>query len=58
MSGTYNFDKPVVINHLMKDITIEPYGDGEVIFSGGKKIEGWKRIYLTVRNVFPRLFPK
>lgn len=58
LAGTYNFNAPVVIDHLMKDITIEPYGDGEVIFSGGKKIEGWKKDTFNGAECFSAFIPE
>ena len=58
MAGEYDLDKPVVINQLMKDITIEPYGDGEVLISGGKKITGWKKDTFNGSECFSAYIPE
>jgi len=58
MAGTYNFTEPVIVDHLMKDITIEPYGDGEVVFSGGKRIEKWQRDIFNGTECFSAFIPE
>ena len=58
MAGEYNLSKPLVIDHLMKDITIEPYGDGEVLISGGKKITGWKKDTFNGVECFSTFIPE
>ena len=42
LPGEYGL-APIHFGKFTSNITIEPYGDGEVLISGGKRITGWKK---------------
>ncbi|MGN1409344.1 MAG: right-handed parallel beta-helix repeat-containing protein [Eubacteriales bacterium] len=41
MAGEYCLSSPLVIRPVMSNVTIEPFGDGPVLISGGRKITGF-----------------
>ncbi|MBO5649183.1 MAG: right-handed parallel beta-helix repeat-containing protein, partial [Clostridia bacterium] len=43
MAGEYCLDGPISISPTMSNVTIEPYGDGQVIISGSRKITGFEK---------------
>ena len=43
LGGVYQIDKPIAVPAGMTGVTIEPFGDGEVLILGGKQLTGFKR---------------
>ncbi len=43
LGGVYPITDPIVIAGGVSNVTIEPFGDGEVTVLGGKRLEGFKR---------------
>lgn len=57
-AGEYCLDNPLVIDPLMSGVTVEPYGDGEVIISGGKKITGFREAVFNGKSCFAAYIPE
>lgn len=56
--GNENLSAPQVVNSLMSNVTVEPYGDKEVLISGGKQITGWKKDTFNGKECFSAYIPE
>ena len=43
MAGSYSLSQPLFFRPTMSNVTVEPFGDGPVLISGGKKITGFSK---------------
>ena len=50
LAGNYCLSHPIGLRPTMSNITVEPFGDGEVLLSGGRRITGFEK---TVFNGVP-----
>lgn len=57
-SGEYEFSNPLVLSNLCSDITFEAYGDGPVVISGGRKIEGFHQDIFNGKSCFSAFIPE
>lgn len=56
-AGEYQFNKPLQIDSKLTAVTIEPY-DGEVVFSGAKKINGFEKTTFNGVDCFGVFIPE
>lgn len=58
MAGEYCLTQPLVIRSTMSNVTFEPFGDGPVLISGGRKITGFTETAFNGVRCFGAYIPE
>ncbi|MBO5199489.1 MAG: right-handed parallel beta-helix repeat-containing protein [Lachnospiraceae bacterium] len=58
MAGEYVMKKTLTVDPMMSNVCVEPYGDGEVLISGGRRITGFEKTVWKGMPCFGAFIPE